>query len=313
MVCQVPLSGTMLSSLLSCSAYHRVCHIRLRQVLIILNTQRCQFFLREGSSSVPSVRETRNLRSEDMESLSYALQNWQTRWEHSPESTIHPQSSSGPVAFNSTALLRLAWIRLHSDLGPTRNLASRDPALIVETFKNSPSLHRHPGLTLALLHAAHALSVPVRLGINYVAKTQTVSWSVQHSLCNLECAIFLSKHSDRFKPFLYFPRHVYLFKITLTDSSLFFYLGKWFEAVASTIAVSPLTSQEMGIISLIRSIIIETGFFRDEALALAVDEQGWQTLIRHLGTAVASLWVGNAAYGPFSKNMMFNDCEIRHC
>ena len=224
---------------------------------LIFAILQCIYLLREGCATVPTAEDTRKLRSEDVDSLGYALQNWQSRWENSPESTIDPQSSSGPVAFNSTALLRLAWIRLHSDLGPCRNLASRNPTLIVEAFKSCPPLHRHPGLTLALLHAAHALSVPVRLGVNYVAKTQTLSWSVQHSLCNLECAVFLSK---------------------------------WFEAVASTIAVTPLTSQEMGIIHLIRSIVQETGFFRDEAFAPAADEPGWQTLIRHLGTAVACLW-----------------------
>ena len=224
---------------------------------LIFAILQCIFFLREGCATIPTRQNKQNLRLEDIESLSQALQNWQGRWENSLESTIDPQSSSGPVAFNSTALLRLAWIRLHSDLGPCRNLASRNPSLVVEAFKSSQTLHRHPGLTLALLHAAHALSVPVRLGINYVAKTQTVSWSVQHSLCNLECAIFLSK---------------------------------WFEAVASSIASAPLTSQEVAIIHLIRSIVQETGFFREEAFAPASDEQGWLRLIQHLGTAVASLW-----------------------
>ena len=215
------------------------------------------FFLREGCNTFHFRQDTQNLRSEDIESLSKVLQRWQSRWESSPESTIDPQSSCGPVAFNSTALLRLAWIRLHSDLGPCRNLASRNPNVIVEAFKSCPPLHRKPGLTLAILHAAHALSVPVRMGTNYVAKTQTLSWSVQHSLCNLECAVFLSK---------------------------------WFDAVASTLNVTPLSSQEIGIIHMIRSIVLETGFFGDEAFALATDEQGWLRLIRHLGTAVASLW-----------------------
>ena len=215
------------------------------------------YMLREGCTALPSDQRARDLRPGDIESISRALQNWQTRWESSPESNIEPQSSNGPVAFNSTALLRLAWIRLHSDLGPCRNLASRNPNLIVEAFNSCPSLHRHAGLTPALLHAAHALSVPVRLGINYVAKTQTLSWSVQHSLCNLECAIFLSK---------------------------------WFEAVAATISTIPLSKEEVGLIQVIRSIVLETGFFRAEAFEFATDEQEWLRLIRHLGTAVAALW-----------------------
>ena len=215
------------------------------------------FFLREGSATIPNRQDTRNLRPDDIESLSQALQNWQSRWENSPESNNEPQSSTGPVAFNSTALLRLAWIRLYSDLGPCRNLASRNPAIIVEAFKSCPPLPRHPNLTPALLHAAHALSVPVRLGINYVSKTQTLSWSVQHSMANLEGCVFLSK---------------------------------WFETVASTLATAPLTSQELGIIHLIRCIVLESGFFREDAFAPAVDEHGWQRLIQHIATAVAALW-----------------------
>ena len=189
--------------------------------------------------------------------MSRALQNWQARWEHSPESNLEPQSLAGPIAFNSTALLRLAWIRLYFDLGPCRSLASCSPFLIVEAFKSCPPLQRAPALIPALLHAAHALSVPVRLGVKYVAKTQTLSWSVQHSLSNLECAIFLSK---------------------------------WFEAIASTVATTPLTFQEKGLISMIRSIVRETGFFSADAFEAAHDSTEWQRLIQQLGTAVAVLW-----------------------
>lgn len=39
-----------------------------------------------------------------------------------------------------------------------------------------------------------------------------------------------------------------------------------------------------------RSIVQETGLFKDEAFESANDEQGWRKLIRHLGTAVAMLW-----------------------
>lgn len=215
------------------------------------------FFLRESSKAMPVRSESCKLREDDIESLSRALQNWQTLWENSPESSVDPHSANGPVAFNSTALLRLAWIRIHSDLGPCRNLASRNPVLIVEAFKSCPPLHRSPGLTPALLHAAHALSVPVRLGIPFVAKTQTLGWSIQHALCNLECAVFLSK---------------------------------WFEDMESTTTQTPITSQEKGLISLIRSIVEEAGFFKADAFEPAVDDDGWQRLIQHLGTAIAALW-----------------------
>ena len=215
------------------------------------------FFLRESSKAMPVQPESCKLREDDIESLSKALQNWQALWENSPESSVDPHAANGPVSFNSTALLRLAWIRIHSDLGPCRNLASRNPTLIVEAFRSCPPLHRSPGLTPALLHAAHALSVPVRLGIPFVAKTQTLGWSIQHALCNLECAVFLSK---------------------------------WFEDMESTARQTPITSQEKGLISLIRSIVEETGFFNEDAFEPAVDDAGWQRLIQHLGTAIVALW-----------------------
>jgi hypothetical protein len=45
----------------------------------------------------------------------------------------------------------------------------------------------------ALLYATHALSIPVRLGVDRVARSQAFFWSVRHSLCGLECAVLLSK------------------------------------------------------------------------------------------------------------------------
>lgn len=138
---------------------------------------------------------TPSLPNHDVTTLTTALKRWQSLFEHSPESSLpgfETQTS------NTTALLRLAWIRLHIDLGPSRNLASRDPKLIAAAFSNirvPPLDHRRNGelLLQPVLQATHALSVPIRMGINYVAKTQTSSWSVQNSLSNLECAILVSK------------------------------------------------------------------------------------------------------------------------
>lgn len=54
-------------------------------------------------------------------------------------------------------------------------------------------MSRCPRLTSALLHSVHALSIPVKLGIDYVSRSQAFFWSVQHSICGLECAIVVSK------------------------------------------------------------------------------------------------------------------------
>jgi Fungal specific transcription factor domain len=153
------------------------------------------FFVRQTSAMSFPATANNSLRSEDIDELGQALKKWQVGWERSPESSLDPSNPNGPLAFNSTALLRLAYIRLHSDLGPCRRLDTRDPVRIAAAFKDSPPLERSARLGRAVLQSAHALSIPVRIGIAFVARTQTFSWSIQHSLCNLECAFLLSKSS----------------------------------------------------------------------------------------------------------------------
>lgn len=134
-----------------------------------------------------------DLLPEDVSALEQALRNWQLGWSRNPESSLDPMDPNGPVAFNSTALLRLAYIRLNVDTGPGRALDTRDPIQIANAFRESPNLKRTPKLVRAVLHSAHALSIPVKIGIRLVAVTQTFIWSIQHSLCSLECAFLLSK------------------------------------------------------------------------------------------------------------------------
>jgi hypothetical protein len=151
------------------------------------------YFVRK--TSIWSVPRTMNnsLKSEDIDALSQALRAWQVSWERTPESSLEPNNPNGPVAFNSTALLRLAYIRLHVDLGPCRHLETRDPTQNARAFRDFPPLKRSPHIIRAVLQSAHALSIPVKIGIAFVARTQTFSWSIQHSLCNLECAFLLSE------------------------------------------------------------------------------------------------------------------------
>ena len=150
------------------------------------------FFARQLAMCWPGLIGS-SLRSDDLVALEHALSAWKNGWKRTPESSLDPQNPNGPVAFTSTALLGLAYIRLHIDMGPLRHLESRDPLQIAIALRESPPLHRNPRLIMALLHSAHALSIPVRLGIDFVAKTQTFFWSIQHSLCSLECAFLLSK------------------------------------------------------------------------------------------------------------------------
>lgn len=79
------------------------------------------------------------------------------------------------------------------NLGPYRRLETRDPVVIASALRRSPRPERSYRLIPALIYAAHALSIPVRLGIDHIARSQAFFWSVRHSLASLECAVLLSK------------------------------------------------------------------------------------------------------------------------
>jgi hypothetical protein len=149
------------------------------------------FFLRQVTRG--RFTGNRDMAPEDTTSLELALRNWQIGWRRNAESSLEPLDPNGPVAFNSTALLRLAYIRLNIDIGPGRALDTRDPVQIARAFREIPAINRVPKLVRVVLHSAHALSIPVKIGIRLAARTQTFIWSIQHSLCSLECAFLLSK------------------------------------------------------------------------------------------------------------------------
>ncbi|PWY88859.1 C2H2 transcription factor [Aspergillus sclerotioniger CBS 115572] len=148
--------------------------------------------------SIPTSTSTSNSTSNFLSpaiitSLEQALEQWCQCWEHNQESSIDPFNPHGPLSFTSTALLRLAYIRLNVDFSSARRLHTWNPDEIAHSLKNNISVHRSDRLTRAALHCAHALSTPIKLGINYVARTLVVSWSNQYALCSLECAVLLAK------------------------------------------------------------------------------------------------------------------------
>jgi hypothetical protein len=87
----------------------------------------------------------------------------------------------------------VAYIRLSLDIGSHRHLETRDPTLIAQSLAALPDIERNDNLLSALLYSTHALSIPVRLGIDRVARSQAFFWSVQHAISSFECAIFLGK------------------------------------------------------------------------------------------------------------------------
>jgi hypothetical protein len=151
------------------------------------------FFARSAASC--QAYSTSPLRADFVKSMESALRSWQESWEATHESTLDPSSPKGPLGFNASALLRLAYIRLNANLGPSRRLISRDPVCIARAFTDGPAhiVERSLHLDRAVLQCIHALSVPVRVGIAFVARTQSLNWSIQHSLCNLECAFLLTQ------------------------------------------------------------------------------------------------------------------------
>ncbi|KAK4654527.1 hypothetical protein QC762_409590 [Podospora pseudocomata] len=160
------------------------------------------FLLKQTSfTSLSPYDFRRGMKPEDVEDVTHALRVWQTGVEQHRQIRTNesggPASadnfSGGPVAFNSAALLRLAYIRLYTDLSPSRSLETRDHVLIASAFSDAPLLVRNKRLNGAVVPAVHALAHLVKVGVNYVARTKSLEWSMQHSLCNLECAILLSK------------------------------------------------------------------------------------------------------------------------
>ncbi|CAI7582507.1 hypothetical protein N7533_010035 [Penicillium manginii] len=143
--------------------------------------------------SLPNGLHSTSLPTEELNKIERALRSWTSVWQQAPESSLDPHNDNGPIPFTSSSLLGLAYVRLSLNLGPYRRLETRDPATIAAALYRSPKPERSYRLIPALIYAAHALSIPVRLGIDHIARSQAFFWSVRHSLASLECAVLLSK------------------------------------------------------------------------------------------------------------------------
>ena len=163
----------------------------------------------------------------DMGVLEHALERWCQSWKRNHESSVDPLSPHGSLSFTSTALLRLAYIRINMDVTSDRLLSTWDPILIARSLRQSAFVQRSDRVTKAALHCAHALSIPIKLGINFVARTQVVLWSNQHALCSLECAILLAK---------------------------------WLEAATMKTPHPPLTEQESRLLDFVLEMVAETEY-----------------------------------------------------
>lgn len=127
--------------------------------------------------------------------FSRCLQRWQQMWEQEPESSLTPDHPQGPIPFNSTALLRVASIRLAADYAPIRKSFIAGPTFDdLSTITNTlPRIDRNDQSTRAALQACLALRVPFQLGFTVIARASFWVWSIQHSLSYFECALFLTQ------------------------------------------------------------------------------------------------------------------------
>ncbi|KAJ5104517.1 hypothetical protein NUU61_001864 [Penicillium alfredii] len=214
------------------------------------------FFARQLCLSAPNMQGT-SLRQDDLNVLDNSLNAWKALWKRTPESSIDPQNPAGPIAFTSTALLGLAYIRLHVDLGPCRHLITQDPVQIAGALSESPPIARSPRLIMALLHSAHALSIPVRLGIDFVARTHSFFWSIQHSLCSLECAFLLSR---------------------------------WLLAIPATQPEQRLSEHERKLLLWIKSMMDETEMAVDPPGAPDLEFMADSFKVRQLSVAIVRVW-----------------------
>jgi hypothetical protein len=223
------------------------------------------FLLKQTSFAIASPFEVhRGLKVEDIEEVSQALRVWQIGFEQhrmrAAESAQQFGSDNfpgGPVAFNSTALLRIAYIRLYTDLNPSKVLESREPVLISAAFNEAPLVARSPRLHRAILQAIHALSMLVKVGVNYVARTKSLEWSMQHSC---ECARWF--HAT----VVYFCHALDVTVSWLTaihavcNLECAVLLSKWLMTLATAGPNEPLSPDERSLLEMVRRMLDETEF-----------------------------------------------------
>lgn len=216
------------------------------------------FLARNAAGCLPGARDA--LSDDLIDKMHLALRAWQQSWEATYESTTDPSSPKGPMGFNSTAILRLAYIRLSANFGPSRQLLfARDPWATAESFLSGRAIRaedRSPRLDKAVLQSIHALSIPVRVGIEFMARSQAMNWSVEHALCGLECA---------------------------------FLLAQWLLLISESVeaaGVGALRADERRLVSLVVSLVRET----ELGDSVGKDSQSHAVQIRDLAGSTMCLW-----------------------
>lgn len=149
------------------------------------------YLLKETSSaSAQYSDEQRSLKAEEIDEVIGALRYWQTSFEQRQRDKAASAENhgaegrrevGGSLARSAAALLRLAYIRLHTGAAPGRWLESRDWKRMVSSWSTTSLLERSLRLHLVVYQAIHALSTLVRTGVRYVAREKSRYWSIQQS------------------------------------------------------------------------------------------------------------------------------------
>jgi hypothetical protein len=122
-----------------------------------------------------------------------ALRNWTSYWQQTPESNMQPLDPNGPIPFASNALLSLAYVRNCFDLFQARKIFTWRPTEVAQMLRSSPPAKRNHCSLLAAYHATNLLATLVKLGVQYMKQNQSILWSIEATLCGLDCSIFLEK------------------------------------------------------------------------------------------------------------------------
>ncbi|RAH48942.1 C2H2-type zinc finger protein [Aspergillus brunneoviolaceus CBS 621.78] len=206
--------------------------------------------------------QTQSLSMQTAQELEPSLDRWRHTWCHSPESKLDLYDSYSSLAFSATALLGVAYIRLYYNLGKWRNLQSGDPAIVAAGLYEAPLPTRGPHLIHALLHSVHSLNIPVQAGTSYLSQFKSFGWSVDHAVCDLECAIFLSK---------------------------------WLQVVAASYEEQTLSELETRVVRWIIRVVREAFMSQDETIHISheIDDYRLEALHRtasFLSSAVVKVW-----------------------
>ncbi|CAG8138878.1 unnamed protein product [Penicillium salamii] len=199
---------------------------------------------------------------QDIANFEQALHRWRHTWRTSPQSGLDLHNPYNSLAFTSTALLGVAHVRIYCNFGQWRDLQSCDPSTIAGTLKKAPPPQRGPELVYALLHSVHALNIPAQIGISYLAHCKSFSWSIQHALCDLEFAAFLSK---------------------------------WLLAVSASCDLQPLSVLENRVVCWIGRVVREALLSHDDSADMLpdlgeVDLNNPQKTTQRLSYAVVKVW-----------------------